>query len=161
MARGKFNIQAILLDAILRAGGDKTALQQVENSAVADKIAAILISSAQGLKPVPIIDGLQVFEIIVDGDDPRWSSKIESSMFDHYEAVIQSMDLPVKPGKRRVRYVVMPFLYVPTRKQFVSAIEYRNLTYPDRAVMVTIFEDCIQKNNRNWPFMAVVSETPI
>ncbi len=77
----------------------------------------------------PIIDGLEVHTIEVDGDDTRWQQP-ESAR----------TDFPVKPGKRVVRYVLLPCPADHSNQAVLDDTAHRNLAPPDRAITETILD---------------------
>ncbi|MFA6475459.1 MAG: hypothetical protein WCV88_04670, partial [Patescibacteria group bacterium] len=76
-----FEIFKAIIEAVFRAGGgDNDLMMVVKRSELADKIAALIMMESGKSRPTPVIDGLTVFEIEVDGDDPRWQ-RIEASKY--------------------------------------------------------------------------------
>lgn len=92
----------------------------------------------------PIIDGLEVFEIEVDGDDRRWGS-VDRNRYHFCNGYIRIEDFPVKPGKRLVRYVLLSFGFKPTNQQVMDEIVQRKLIHPDRAITESILNKSILK----------------
>lgn len=135
-------------DAILRAGGNDDEIRLMEQPDIANACAALVMARAGIPKPAQIIDGLTVYEIEVDGDDPRWS-KIEPSKYAYCNNTARTGDFPNRPGKRIVRYVLLPFAFDPTNQQIIDDTARRNLTRPDRAITETILDarkaECVDK----------------
>ena len=142
------NIFQAVVDAILRAGGDDDDVRLIEKRELADQIAALVMAYAKKPKPVQDTAGLEVFEIEVDGDDPRWS-KIEPSKYVYCNDSARTGDFPVKPGRRIVKYVLLPFAFDGSNQQVIDDTISRNLTRPDRAITETILDarkdECAQK----------------
>lgn len=120
----------------------------VESQHVTSWLKRLCINRTGEVSMDPIIDGLEVFEIEVDGDDPRWS-KIEPSKYTYCNESACTGDFPVKPGKRIVKYVLLPFAFDPTNREIIDDTARRNLTRPDRAVTETILDahkaGCVEK----------------
>ncbi len=83
------------------------------------------------ITPAPIIDGFEIFEVVVDENDPCWGI-IDSKRYSYCSNEIRTGDFFVKPGKHRIKYVLLPFEeYDPTNRQVFEEITRRNLTRPD------------------------------
>ena len=88
------------------------------------------------------ITGLEVFEIEVDGDDPRWG-RIDRSGYTYCNPHARPADFLVKPGKRRVMCGLFPAYYFhhdPSNQEVVDEINRRHLTRSDRAVTETVLD---------------------
>ncbi len=99
-------------------------------------------------KPAPIIDGLTVYEIEVNGDDPRWS-KFDPKRYVNCNETVRIERFPVKSGKRRIKYVLLSFGHDPTNRQVFDEIARRNLTRPDWVFIETVLDarssECVDK----------------
>lgn len=82
---------------------------------------------------------LRVFEIDVDGDNPRWATINPADYTWCVDADVKNF--PVKPGRRALRYVLLPGFLVghqPFGTSVLSKFRERGLIPPDRAEAETI-----------------------
>lgn len=84
-------------------------------------------------------DELEVFEIEVDGTDPRWQ-EIDSKKYWYCYPNAYIRDFPIRSGKRIVKYVLISFDENPTTQQVIDEIQKKGFTRPDRAITETILD---------------------
>ncbi len=90
----------------------------------------------------PTIDGLEIFEIEVDGTRYQrilWIDPMKYYYFDK-DATVADF-LPVPPGKRKVRYVLLPCpKYDWYTIGVINDIKWRKLFPPDQAVTDAVLD---------------------
>lgn len=94
-------------------------------------------------RPVPNIEGLEVFQIRLNGSDRRWQ-RIDPKDYAFCEQTARTGDFPVKPGERTVTVALFPANYFagnPSNEEILAEIKRRNLHDPDRAVTETILDE--------------------
>lgn len=88
----------------------------------------------------PLIAGLEVFEVTVNGDDPRWSRISAEEYVSCDERFARPEHFFMKPGPRIVRYVLLEFGYDPKSTEVVRYVIRYKLSLPDRATVETILD---------------------
>lgn len=88
----------------------------------------------------PIIDGLEVRYVEVNGNDPRWSGKIDFRRYFVCEEEADSDDFPVEPGMWLVHYVLLPYQRGNTLSQERARINLLNFECPNRAITETALD---------------------